>query len=959
MRFIFSIAVLLIHWFLSAQEPYALVLDRKGGLPSQSVYDLHQDKTGFVWLANDLGLTRYDGFRFETFYSEKQSSFSGSCIQEDAFGRVWYENFDGHLYYYDPANNTLNALGDENSFGYLPYGITKRYVYHLEPNGIAAFDLVTLKKVKTLKIDIHLPQHSGSSNTNFYFIDNHTLYAVDLRLRLKSKDLKFMEADQKHIYPLNDTSLVIINKFNKDGKMFLFNANLDLLTSFDIHEVSLVHKIDFIDDLIWISSPVGVYVYDLQGNKRYHFFKNLSISCVIKDKQKNYWFSTTNQGVRIVPQLENKFLFSGERLPSKMIKYKNEGYLISTKKGQVVHVDKNLNPIRTIIDKSDQGEIFYLHYDEEQDAISYTGNRFYRFNATTLKELPAIGTSVKEILRIDEKYFAFAASNFSGFFTVNEKKGSDWDQFNVSTAREEFKLFLNQRTRSLAFNRKTKKIFFATNNGLYEVSLAGTKEIKFDNESFFASRLTVFGGELYALSTKGNFYKINTDGSFTYLNSEYEVNEYDIRFMRNLGDLLVFASSSYVYQISEQSDKAEIYNLNISQYDINDILVDGETLYLLINQGIIKTNLNKSVYKESKPTFTINKILAKDLQFLGKEIIRLPYDFNAVSIEYSILDFGKSIPTTLYYRVNESGWQKTSMLSRELTFPKLEPGSYKIDFKLKNSDEIKSIEFSILLPWWRQWWFFMLVILLIIMTLYSYYRSRLKSLSYKNQLLEENVKLEQNLRQSVLTTIKSQMNPHFLYNALNTIQAYIYSNDKENAGKYLIKFSKLTRKVLDMSEQETVGLDEELETLTLYLELEKARFDDDFHFEIDVNDLESQDYIRIPPMLIQPYVENAVKHGLLHKIGDKILKIKFVERNQALHVFVDDNGIGRKRSSELNKNRNKGHKSFASEANAKRLEVLNYGKADHVSVSIEDKYDDFGKPLGTRVELRIPINNQN
>jgi sensor histidine kinase YesM len=113
----------------------------------------------------------------------------------------------------------------------------------------------------------------------------------------------------------------------------------------------------------------------------------------------------------------------------------------------------------------------------------------------------------------------------------------------------------------------------------------------------------------------------------------------------------------------------------------------------------------------------------------------------------------------------------------------------------------------------------------------------------------------------------------------------------------------------------------------------------------------------VPPMLIQPYIENAIKHGLLHKNGQKELSIFFIEENNYLVVGIDDNGIGRKRSAELNQNRNKQHQSFASEANSKRLEVLNYGKTNKVSVEIEDKMDAYNMPTGTLVTLHIPIQN--
>jgi LytS/YehU family sensor histidine kinase len=151
----------------------------------------------------------------------------------------------------------------------------------------------------------------------------------------------------------------------------------------------------------------------------------------------------------------------------------------------------------------------------------------------------------------------------------------------------------------------------------------------------------------------------------------------------------------------------------------------------------------------------------------------------------------------------------------------------------------------------------------------------------------------------MLASIKSQMNPHFLFNALNTIQAYIYTNDKENASVYLGKFSELTRRILEMSNKDCVPLSEEIKSLSLYLELEKIRFEDLLHYTFEVDPALQPDFVYIPSMLIQPYVENAIKHGLLHKKDDRQLWIKFIKERDCLMVIIDDNGIGRKRSAQL------------------------------------------------------------
>jgi LytS/YehU family sensor histidine kinase len=245
-------------------------------------------------------------------------------------------------------------------------------------------------------------------------------------------------------------------------------------------------------------------------------------------------------------------------------------------------------------------------------------------------------------------------------------------------------------------------------------------------------------------------------------------------------------------------------------------------------------------------------------------------------------------------------------------------------------------------------------LLAIVAVTYLYFKWQMSLLKKQNRLLSEKMELERNLNQSMLTSIKSQMNPHFFYNALNTIQSFIFSDDKRSATTYLSKFSKLTRMILEMSEKERITLAEEVVALKLYLEIEKARFSNDFEFSIVVDEQLDAELVRIPSMIVQPYVENAIKHGLLHSKQDKKLSILF-EKTEQLQITIDDNGIGRKRSAELNQLRKDRHQPFSTEANQKRIELLNKGNKNPLGVHIIDKTDDQGRPVGTTVIIRIPI----
>lgn len=250
---------------------------------------------------------------------------------------------------------------------------------------------------------------------------------------------------------------------------------------------------------------------------------------------------------------------------------------------------------------------------------------------------------------------------------------------------------------------------------------------------------------------------------------------------------------------------------------------------------------------------------------------------------------------------------------------------------------------------------YIIVAAALLVTVVAYFIFTRYKYQQEKQLLTARVTYEQDLNKSILKSIKAQMNPHFFYNALNTIQSYIFTDDKRNASTYLNKFSNLTRMILEMSEKERVLLTQEVKLLTLYLELEQSRFNDNFTFTFEVDAAIDQEMISIPPMLIQPYVENAIKHGLLHKQGERTVSIRITREHKYLTIMIDDNGIGRKESAHINQSRKDKPASFATSANQTRLDILNQSKSNKLGVQYIDKQHANQTPAGTTVIITIPL----
>ncbi|MEL6134677.1 MAG: histidine kinase, partial [Bacteroidota bacterium] len=205
-----------------------------------------------------------------------------------------------------------------------------------------------------------------------------------------------------------------------------------------------------------------------------------------------------------------------------------------------------------------------------------------------------------------------------------------------------------------------------------------------------------------------------------------------------------------------------------------------------------------------------------------------------------------------------------------------------------------------------------------------------------------------------LKSLRSQMNPHFIFNSLNSINGFIATHDDRTANKYLSDFSRLMRTVLDHSQQDFVPLGTELEVLKLYMKLEHFRFGDKFDYELDIDPELNQEQVFIPPMLVQPYIENAIWHGLRYKNEKGKLQVILAEAGSKIQIQIKDNGIGRKKSAELKTRNQKTHQSTGLKNTEQRVAIINDVYKAYLSVHIED-VDPNQEDTGTCVTISMPL----
>jgi hypothetical protein len=374
-------------------------------------------------------------------------------------------------------------------------------------------------------------------------------------------------------------------------------------------------------------------------------------------------------------------------------------------------------------------------------------------------------------------------------------------------------------------------------------------------------------------------------------------------------------------------------------------------------QNLGKAYHKKKLYELSNKYLLQGKVLAEKIGVnRNLEVIyqQLANNYEAIGQYKAALKYTKS-----YYAVKDSIFSESKVkLIEELEkkYETVELEKKQVQTELEKEQLNKQKELSDIKANRNKSYFIMAIVLGVLIVgiiLFFFYQQQTKKKAQFIQLkLEEakrQLKLEQQSRESELTALRSQMNPHFVFNALNSIQEYIITNNKDLAGDYLGLFADLMRRYLKHSQTNYVLLDEEIETLDMYLQLEKVRFEDTFDYYIKIDEKIDIDDLSLPVMVLQPFVENAIKHGLLHKQNDRKLWLEFFVENGNLKINVIDNGIGRERSSEINSTRSDEHKSYATSAIQKRIELLNQNNTRKIAV----KY--FDLESGTKVEILINL----
>lgn len=387
------------------------------------------------------------------------------------------------------------------------------------------------------------------------------------------------------------------------------------------------------------------------------------------------------------------------------------------------------------------------------------------------------------------------------------------------------------------------------------------------------------------------------------------------------------------------------------------------------SNGITIVNPNNITYPDNKPIVKITDIKINDLERPGladfntgatniSQIRHLDLDYgdNTLSFEFVAIEYSDPANNRLRYMLKGADDHWVDLKKGELGFaryPKLKNNIYTLIIQGANSDgiwgePIEALQITINPHWTNTTWF--KISLAAIIALISWLIIR-----YRIAQIREKADLNTRVAENKMAALRSQMNPHFVFNSLQTVNGFIAKQDLRGAMEYINQFARLMRVILENSREGQISLEREVELLELYMKIESRRFGTPFTYTINVGDNVDTYSMEIPSMLLQPFVENAIKHGLFHKKEGGHINIAFLRVNGSLKCVVEDNGVGRAKTAELNTQQGRGHKSRGLQIVNERLAIIRAANPGNYDVKISDLFDRQQNPSGTRVEITLPL----
>jgi hypothetical protein len=929
-------------------------LTTNDGLPTNTIYSLFQSKKGVIYIGHEYGISRYNGKTFKNLKHKGRGRSLQSLVETDS-ETILASSFNGDLVAL--INDSISKLPYSNQEK-SSYPIVRKIghkVFVYEKHKLFEYRNAQLKSLKNV-ID--------SESESFVDIGLDTDKQVVIALSsLKGLYIKKLNEKNEVIktWFLDKIFIGRIQFIHRHNRLFIFSIRENISYQISGDKI-LSSKLKFEYDPLYtkwnsvekIDSTTfaiigfdGLLLFDENGKLKKHLLKGSQISSVIKDKEGNLWVGSLKEGVFIFPNLYISIAsFDGvidktDFIHSSFI-LSDQSLLIGTFLGKLIHLSST-GEILQELQLAKRSEIQTITVDETSRKIYLYCDDIYKLDLKTFKvenQYPSLPT--KDLIIKNNTFYLANSTNFS--ILKNDTM---------------YSFFQNTWINNLLYDSIQKCIWLGSNKGLLKYDYDTRKESKLDFELNGSSNPAIRSickdskENLYFLAINLGVVKRDKNGNYSLF---YKSDDFEKIKLNHSETALFVIQKKEVHFIDLKTGK-RIYSFNINKgmdQDIIDFYQTGKE-YLSVHSKFIKKY--KSLIKTNKVSpliqlSTINGSFGKD------KLTHFTSDHTKNNIEFKI-EILPNISTKnnfiLKYKLSplDDDWVYSELNSSEFTFKyqQLNSGTYKFEAIAYNEDGVASSPFLITLkvnpPFWKRWWFIVLILILSVLLIWFIYIWRFNILQKQALEREEKIRTKMKLLSAELTAIRSQMNPHFIFNTLSSIQAKIMTENTKEAYKDISNFSKLIRSVLDYSSKEYMKLSQEIEFIKNYLHLEASRFDGKIHYEVLVDSNIDTSFAMIPTLITIPFIENAIKHGLLHKDGEKNLTVSFTGDTENIEITVKDNGIGLEKSSLINQNSQKDHKSFATAATKERIKRINQSETMQIDLSINS--DDAG------VEVKITI----
>ncbi len=962
---------------LQGQNPYIKNFTVNDGLPSNNVYNVFQDSRKFIWFATDAGVVRFDGTNFKTYTTADGLPNSEIMrIEEDSQGRLWLFHLNGKFSYIykdrlftardeaflDSLSNSMyfrRMYEDEEGSLYF-YSNLNREIFVLDPdNKVSKYQLKPKHET--------VPGLSGIRQSRWIY--KLTKHEGVFWLYL-SGGIYMAETLSDSLIPFH-TSNTIHRAFNqKNGNYFLdaYNKNIQEHKIIKYNGFHLIDSLYFdyrkpdevITDIcedkagnIWLSSYfTGIYIY-----KYGQLIQNVDIENaqnILEDHEGNMWIASLSNGVyRLHPSiLMHRHIHSKEFSDKGIETITTEDSSLWLSDGSYLyHLNKN-NLRRSTRSLSDGGinqiailENGLIIINVPNQALKIYKLKNQNNNRFDLNLHTTINTPIKQfVIAPDKRSF---------------------------TALDVFLLHLHHMEKPVSFIHRMHSdrftaLFYNSDGQLFAV---GKDIYKVINDSLIRFQpLARLSGKLIRqhlnLNAETQLFNISGDSLWLFhadtlhsLTAHFQQNPpMQIRTMCSDGDSLLFmASSSHVYWSPKPLDALRgltvaLNTINVRFNNIQQIAIHNESLIVASEDGLSLIPLQTLVNKAARnPIAYFSQILVNGNPIKTGQDTSIVRGKHSFSFSLSSIQFSQENPIYAYI-LKGKDTSYTIQQSSNIVYQDLRPGKYTFEFKTKlpDSDWSKPQQYFInVKPTLVQHPLFIIMIGIIAVALLAgLYLLRKNKLLKEQDIAQQMLLLEQK-------ALNSMMNPHFIFNTLGSIQSYILKNNPSDAGLYLSQFARLIRQNLNAIKTSMIPLDEEVDRLINYLDLERLRMCNRFSFSIDIDEEIDEDVL-IPTMILQPVVENAIWHGIGSLQADGLITISFRYLDETrIKIIIEDNGIGINKSSAMAM-KNDAHLHIGLSLTKRRLELIGTKTGTQTSFQTSEVYPDKENP-GTKVEIVVPI----